>query len=275
MSRVLAYLGPSITLSRLMLEPAHNLVEQARNPREMHHADLNADGFGFGWYAPDNGATVYRRRVPIWHDRNLPDLARSLESDLWTAAVLHHDGPPGDGPPGDGPPGDGRGGLQPLRDDDLLFVHDGKLPRFDREFRDTVVDFIGTDAAYGLNADAPADLLFAVLRTLFLSDENLGMEAVIGRLYEFVDDWVSEGSAQLNLLTSDGERLYVGRHAVRADCPTLYYTTDDDAFPDAQVVASEPLTDSDFWHPVPEGSVLILDPEEPPELIALEAMPER
>jgi glutamine amidotransferase len=265
MSRVLAYLGPSITLSRLMLEPAHNLVEQARNPREMQHADLNADGFGFGWYAPDNGATVYRRRVPIWHDWNLPDLARSLESDLWTAAVLHHDGLPDDS----------QRGLQPLRDDDLLFVHDGRLPGLDRRFRDAVVDFIGPDAAYRMNADAPAELLFAILRKLFVADESLAMETVIGRLYEFVDDWVADGSAQLNLLVSDGERLYVGRHAVRADCPSLYYTTDDDAFPDGQVVASEPLTDSDFWHAVPECSVLILDPEEPPELIALEAMPER
>ena len=80
MSRVLAYLGPSIALSRLVLEPTYNLIAQARSPREMHHADLNSDGFGFGWYAADDSAAVYRRRSPIWHDHNLPDIARSLES---------------------------------------------------------------------------------------------------------------------------------------------------------------------------------------------------
>jgi hypothetical protein len=29
------------------------------------------------------------------------------------------------------------------------------------------------------------------------------------------------------------------------------------------------MTPSDFWHPVPEHQILIIDPEEPPELIDL------
>lgn len=265
MSRVLAYLGPSIALSRLVLEPTHNLMTQARSPREMHHADLNSDGFGFGWYAADDSAAVYRRRSPIWHDHNLADIARSLESDLWLAAVLHDEGTAGDLPRG----------MQPLREDALLFVHDGRIPGFHQALRDAVLDFIDPEIAYGLAANAPSDLLFGVLRHLLANDCGAGVETAIGQLYALLDEWLPAGSAQANILVSDGERLFVGRHAVRSDCPTLYYTTDDDAFPDAQVVASEPLTESEFWHVVPEDAVLILDPMQPPELIALETMPDR
>jgi len=34
-------------------------------------------------------------------------------------------------------------------------------------------------------------------------------------------------------------------------------------------VASEPLTDSEFWQPMPEYHLLILSPHKPPELFAL------
>ncbi|VAW79523.1 hypothetical protein MNBD_GAMMA13-168 [hydrothermal vent metagenome] len=71
------------------------------------------------------------------------------------------------------------------------------------------------------------------------------------------------------MVVSDGERLYAVRHAIGDACPTLYYTTDDDAFPDGQLIASEPLTESGVWQSVPEHQILILDPEEPPELLSL------
>jgi len=49
----------------------------------------------------------------------------------------------------------------------------------------------------------------------------------------------------------------------------LYYTTDDETFPDARRLASEPLTESGIWQSVPEHQILILSPEEPPELLSL------
>ena len=54
MCRLLAYLGPSIALNRLISEPEHSLVVQSYAPREMTSGRLNADGFGFAWY--DAGA---------------------------------------------------------------------------------------------------------------------------------------------------------------------------------------------------------------------------
>jgi glutamine amidotransferase len=72
------------------------------------------------------------------------------------------------------------------------------------------------------------------------------------------------------VLISDGMRIYATRHAINHECPSLYYTTDDDSFPeDAQLVASERLTEGGLWQAVPEHHVLILDPQAPPELLAL------
>ena len=71
------------------------------------------------------------------------------------------------------------------------------------------------------------------------------------------------------LVVSDGERLYAVRHALGDDCPTLYYTADDQDFPNAQLMASEPVTNTGLWQTVPEHQILILDPEEPPELMSL------
>ena len=50
MCRLAAYLGPAIPLQQLLLQPSHSLYRQAREPKELIYAKLNADGYGFGWY---------------------------------------------------------------------------------------------------------------------------------------------------------------------------------------------------------------------------------
>ena len=50
MCRHLAYLGPPVSLARLVLTPAHGLYEQSWAPRRQTHGVVNADGFGLGWY---------------------------------------------------------------------------------------------------------------------------------------------------------------------------------------------------------------------------------
>jgi glutamine amidotransferase len=95
------------------------------------------------------------------------------------------------------------------------------------------------------------------------------METALGELAQRVEQWSRDQPSLLNIVVSDGERIYAMRHALNHACPSLYYTTDDEAFPNAQLVASERLTESTFWQSVPEHQILILDPEEPPELLSL------
>ena len=80
---------------------------------------------------------------------------------------------------------------------------------------------------------------------------------------------ITTQAALLNIIVTDGIKLYAARHGINHECPSLYYTTDDELFPAGQVIASERLTEDDFWQPVPEHHLLIIEPDNPPELLAL------
>lgn len=259
MCRLAAYLGPEIALEQFLLAPPRGLVTQAWRPREMTYGELNADGYGVGWYAPDDLPAVYVSPLPIWNDLNLPPLARSLVNDLWLAAVRK------------ATPGHGvdRVNTQPFHDDDLLFLHNGFLTDFPTHARPRLREFLRDEIEASIGGTTDSEYLFALLRHLLADDEELTVEEALAESFSLLDDWTGEKPALLNVIVSDGERLYATRHALNDDCPSLYYTTDDEAFPGAQLVASERLTDAAFWQPVPEHHILILDPDEPPELIGL------
>ncbi|HWD77765.1 MAG TPA: ergothioneine biosynthesis protein EgtC, partial [Kribbella sp.] len=87
MCRHLAYVGPPVTLSSLVLDPEHALFEQSWAPRDMRGGgSVNADGFGIAWYA-ENQLVRYRRNLPIWTDENLPGLLGAIRSGAVLAAV--------------------------------------------------------------------------------------------------------------------------------------------------------------------------------------------
>jgi gamma-glutamyl hercynylcysteine S-oxide hydrolase len=260
MCRHAAYLGPEIALAQFLLAPPHSLEVQAWAPRELRYARLNADGFGFGWYGGDDRAVRYVNPMPIWSDVNLPTLADNLQSDLWVAAVRSATPGLASGPVN----------TQPFADGDYLFSHNGYLEDFTRRVRPQMLQWLTPEAESALIGTTDSEYLLAVVRQLLDEDADLPMEAALGEAFNLVGEWVGEGAALLNVIMSDGERLYATRHAINHDCPSLYYTTDDDGFPEgAQLVASEPLTDGGVWRAVPEHHVLILDPEAPPELLAL------
>jgi len=259
MCRIAAYLGETITLERFLLQPPHSLLVQSWEPRELRYARLNADGFGFSWYAEDGRPAVYVNPAPIWTDPNLPHLGRALSSDLWLASVRSAS---------EGNPVN-HANTQPFVDDEFLFDHNGLIENFHTQVRQQMVADL--DPAYLplVRGNTESEYLFAALRQLLNENPDLPVESALGELMQRVDQWVGDCKALLTMVISDGERLYAVRHANGDECPTLYYTTDDEAFPNAQLIASEPLTNSGFWQSVPEHQILILDPEEPPELLSL------
>ena len=88
MCRHLAYLGPPASLRSVLIDPPHGLYRQAWAPRRQRHGTVNADGFGVGWYAPDDPDPArYRRAVPIWGDESFADVARVTSSGAVLAAV--------------------------------------------------------------------------------------------------------------------------------------------------------------------------------------------
>ena len=88
MCRHLAYVGMPATLRTLLIDPPHGLYRQAWAPRRQRFGTVNADGFGVGWYAPDDPAPArYRRPAPIWGDESFADIARVTRTGALLAAV--------------------------------------------------------------------------------------------------------------------------------------------------------------------------------------------
>ena len=259
MCRLAAYLGPAISLQQLLLEPPHSLYRQSWEPQELIYAKLNADGYGFGWYAPDDKPATYTSALPIWSDSNLPHLARSLSQPIWLAEVRSAT---------EGNPVH-QFNTAPFHDDQLLYVHNGFIREFHQQVQQHITAMMDPGIAADINGNTDSEYLFACLRQLFADDPALSIPAALARLFELLADWIGDQPALMNIVITEGQRLYAARHGLNHECPSLYYTTDDELFPGGQVIASERLTAESFWQPVPEHHILVLDPEKPPELLAL------
>lgn len=259
MCRIAAYLGEAVALSRFLLDPPHSLETQSWSPQELVYAKLNADGFGFAWHDEDGAPAVYVNPVPIWSDPNLPHLARTLESSLWIASVRS------------ATPGNpvSHANTQPFVDNEFLFDHNGLIDDFHGVVQQQLIDQLTPELLATVRGNTESEYLFAVLRQLLVDNPDMPVETALAELMASIADWADGHRCLLNLVVSDGERLYAVRHAIGDDCPSLYYTTDDEMFPGAQLIASERLTESSFWQSMPEHQILILDPEEPPELLPL------
>lgn len=259
MCRMAAYLGPEIRLQQFLLQPEHSLVVQSYAPQELVYAKVNADGYGFGWYDDNDQPTCYRSTMPIWSDPNLDNLARCLQADLWLANV--RSATPGNAV--------NYNNTQPFSDDELIFLHNGYIGDFGNSIRPQLLEYLSNDIQVDIKGTSDSEYLFALLRQLLASNEDMAIETCFSEAFTLLDEWLGQTEALLNIIISDGELLYAVRHAINHDCPSLYYTTDDEQFPDAQLIASERLNSTGLWQPVPEHHVLIISADEPPELLAL------
>jgi len=87
MCRFVLYLGEPITLDRLITRPRNSIIHQSYHA-EHREEPLNGDGFGLAWYAPRHSMVpaLFRSVQPAWNDANLANLARVTESP----AILAH-----------------------------------------------------------------------------------------------------------------------------------------------------------------------------------------
>ena len=247
MCRHLAYLGPPVSLARLVLTPAHGLYEQSWAPRRQTHGVVNADGFGLGWYpaGPEAGEEParYRRAVPIWTDQNLPELAKAVRSHAVLAAVRS----------ATAGTGQEETAAAPFRDGRFLFSHNGAIP----DWTHLPADLASTggsdstlpplDPADLLSLEARSDtaliwlLIYRELRRGVAPDR--AMAAVIRAIAEV------RPTARLNFLLTDGQSIIATRYG-----DTLWYRTG----PGSILVASEPDDEApDTWREIPEDTLLL------------------
>src|SRR5690606_35436993 len=203
----------------------------------MREGVVNADGFGFGWYAANDGEpAVYLNTCPAWTGPNLDVLCRVLESGTWLANV--RSATPGQGL--------GHANTQPLTDGRVMFLHNGLIGSFRERGRPGLHRWLRPEIQAGIRGETDSEFLFAVLRQCLseAGDLKAAFLAAARALPEILD-----GTRVLfNVVCCDGENLLACRYAINGgDCPSLYVAKDTPAFPHAVLVASEPLDDGHGW----------------------------
>jgi glutamine amidotransferase len=235
MCRQLAYVGPPLPLSQLLLDPPNALVRQAWAPQRQSHGVVNADGYGLGWYErPGEEPLRHRGAGPVWADETVAELAASrcvtgaLASVRSATAGTAH----------------GVSSAMPFRRDRWLFGHNGAL----HGWPDAAAPLAGRlDVRRLLRLDAMTDA--ALLWALVLDRLDAG-DSALSAVGGVVQRAAADCGGRLNLLLTDGERVVASAWGA-----SLSYRQGADGV----VVASEPLDDDPGWVDVPDRSLLIAD----------------
>lgn len=249
MCRLLGYLGPTVQLDRLLSKPEHSLIVQSYQPREMTSGLLNADGFGVGWYHPQRQTEpfTYKNTLPIWSDLNLPSLSRFVESGCVLANVRS------------ATPGlaTDLSNCQPFQHHLILGLHNGFIQNFRQTLYRPIRDRLSDGAYQSIQGSTDSEHIFALLLSELEANPDMslsqGLHRTIAILEELAQPQAVEFSA--NLIVSDGQQLVASRFANRLAVPSLYWLRDDTLFPEAVLIASEPLFAGN-WHSCPERSLL-------------------
>ena len=237
MCRHLAYVGPSVTLEKLIVKPTHSLLQQSFAPRYQTHGTINADGFGVGWYDRDKRVEParYRTTRQIWADLSFASIAGLVSSNAVLAAV--RSASPGMPVEETSTP--------PFTEGPWLFSHNGFVPGFrtgvGRELRRKVSE----TRALGIAGATDSELLFALV--LDRLDAGTPPADALVSVVGLVDELTT---ARLNLLLTDGKRI------AATACRNSLFVFDGRQLTGAVVVASEPYDDDPGWEVVKDGSVV-------------------
>jgi glutamine amidotransferase len=232
MCRHVAYVGPPVTLSSLILDPEHSLYEQSWAPADMRGGgSVNADGFGVGWYT-EGQVVRYRRNVPIWTDENLPGLMQTIRSGAVLAAVRN----------GTDRMPHTEASVAPFVDGKWLLSHNGKVPGWPESLVKLAEELPLVEL---MRLEAPLDstTVFALIRNRMLTQEPAEAVASVVRDVE-----TAAPGSRLNLLMTDGERVIA-----TAWTHSLYVKHTGDS----TTVSSEPFGGDGEWSAVPDRSLLV------------------
>ncbi|OLP16769.1 ergothioneine biosynthesis protein EgtC [Leptolyngbya sp. 'hensonii'] len=258
MCRLMGYLGLPISLDRLLYKPDHSLVVQSYQPRQMTSGLLNADGFGVGWYRPERDVLpfTYRNTLPIWNDVNLSDLSRYVESNCVLASVRSATA---------GQAVD-LSNCQPYKYDRFLGIHNGFIENFRQTLYRPIRDRL-TDSFYqAIQGSTDSEHIFALLFNELHLAPDLSLEKALYKTLILLTDMAQVYGVGFaaNLIVTDGARLVASRFASRGKAtsspqpaPSLYWLQDDPHYPEATLIASEPLFLGN-WVSCPERSVLTI-----------------
>jgi glutamine amidotransferase len=238
MCRLLAYVGPPVTLESLVLAPPHALVTQAYAPRCQQHGRINADGFGVGWYAPDVRAEParYRTTTPMWADNSFASIAGVVSSGAILASIRNAS---------PGLPVD-ESCTAPYTNGRWLFAHNGRVQGFPGDVAIRLRRQLTDERAAQLQGVTDSEVLFGLVLDRIAEGASAAdaMSAVVAGVIDVAPE------SRLNLILTDGETI------VATACGDSLFTSANDR-QDAFVVASEPYDDEPSWTAVANSSLVI------------------
>ncbi|MGD1874092.1 MAG: ergothioneine biosynthesis protein EgtC [Mastigocoleus sp.] len=249
MCRLLAYLGSSISLEKLLYKHEHSLINQSYQPQEMMSGTVNVDGFGVAWYdmQKQKEAFTYKSTLPIWNDINLPSISRYANSECILAYVRSATA--------------GQAldfsNCQPFGYQNLSFIHNGKIDNFRESLYRPIRSTLNDELYKWINGSTDSEHIFALILHEWQTNEHKTLEQALEVTLLKLIDWAEKYNTYIlaNIVISDGNKLIVSRFSSMKPAPSLYVLAQDKTISDALVIASEPLFVGN-WTSLPENSIL-------------------
>ncbi|MFB7543012.1 class II glutamine amidotransferase [Streptomyces zaomyceticus] len=263
MCRWLAYSGSPLLLDAVLYRPEHSLISQSLHAR-MGVESTNGDGFGIGWYSPDDGdgtPAIFRDVGPAWNNRNLRELAAHVRSPLFFAHVRASTGSAVQ-----------QTNCHPFRHGRWLWMHNGAIADFPRLQRDLCM---AVDPALfpSIEGSTDSEVMFYLAVTFGLDQDVPGAVARMAGLIEHLGkEHGIPDLLQMTVAVSDGDRVWAFRYSSQGRSRSLFYSSRAETVrhlhpeldflreisDETRIVVSEPLGDlPGVWNELPEASYAV------------------
>lgn len=260
MCRWLAYIGESIYMDELLLKPEHSMIDQSRHAEQSTY-EVNADGFGVGWYGDKGTPGIYHDIRPIWNDANFRDISGHIRSNLFLCHIRASSGAEVV-----------RSNCHPFRHGKWIFQHNGEINGFGK-IRHALVKRIDPEIFATMRGGTDTETMFQLALTFGLKeDPRRGIQEMIKAVEEEREKAGIEKPFLMTVASSNGESLYAFRYASFGTPPSLYHSKSKSALLEASgkrftlpdesvIILSEPLDKvSEHWGEVPPSSALEVRP---------------
>lgn len=260
MCRILGYLGPQISIDRLVLEPEHSMEVQSYQPKELDAAILNGDGFGLGWHGAAAQASepyVYRNILPMWNDRNLSDMCRYIQAKNFVVNLRSASSKmPID-----------LSNCQPLKYKNVLFVHNGLIENFFESAQRPLREMLCDEAYRSIQGNTDSEHIFALLRHHLEMEPGLDLAEALRRTIEDLEPIIQKANVRMaaNIILATGDRLIALRYDNKQKAPSLYFIKNAKSFPNSVILTSEALFETEAtagesdWQPYNQGELVSID----------------
>lgn len=272
MCRFTLYLGPTIRLSSLVVEPKHSIIQQSFRSTGQDDP-LNGDGFGIAWYVHELSPepALFRSVTPAWNNDNLLELAKVVKSHVILAhvrAASKHGG-------------QSEANCHPFRWGRYAFMHNGDIGDFVKLRRPLLQTL--SDAAFAVvQGNTDSEHLFALVVDELMKGQANGLDAMaqamanaVRRVVELGRDYGIGEPHYLNLALSDGTDAVAVRYTTHEgyDGESLFVHTGriyvcsngecrmlaPDKGKGCVLVSSEPLSEDQGWDPIPRNALVRID----------------